>query len=151
LKEYSIQLRTTPTVFSICYLDTLYDYALKNEVHIESCNFIDKPEFMRPSVMPKRLKKLVISKLQNWVKKNQYLDSGLCSANNRSPEFIKSSLIQDLKSYIEYLENMESEDFRIPQLLEYINKLETSRSNSILEYAPEYKKFLQSYGYNARF
>lgn len=146
--NWLIQLRTTPTVFSIFYLDTLYDYALKNEVHIESCNFIDEPEFMRPSVIPKRLRRLVIVKLKNWVDKNKHYDSNTHSANNRSPKFIKTSLIRDLKSYIEYLENMESEEHRIPQLLEYINKLEISRNNSILKYAPEYKKFLQRYGYN---
>ena len=148
--NWLLSLRSTPTVFSIFYLDTLYKYALEKDIYIESCNFIDDPDFMRPSVIPKQYRKPILDKLQKWAADNQHHARCASSANTRSPKFNKSALVNDLKSYINYLENMESEEHLIPQLLSYINKLELSRNNSIIEYAPEYTTFLQSHGYIAR-
>lgn len=141
-----VQIRTTPTVLSISYLADLYDYAIANGTIVESCNFINEPAFMRPSVLPVEYKKQAIQKLQTWLDANQKP----CASNIvniRNPNTIQELLSQDVQSYINYLNNQPDETHLLPKLVEYIKKLEQNRKNTILDYLPEYENFLRSAGY----
>lgn len=144
--NWSLQIRTTPTLFSINYLDELYEYAYQNNVTIEACNFIEDPAFMRPSVLPKSYRLEAAQKLQNWI--NMYNDGIKDDVLNvRDPNQVKSYLLQDAQSYVHYLQNETDETHRLPDLINYIKQLESVRNNCILDYLPEYENFLRSAGY----
>ena len=144
--QWLMQIRITPTVLSIWYLDTIYKFAALENIAIESCNFLNDPVFMRPSVLPRDLRDAVIEKLkivvQEW--KNN-LDTRII--NTRDPHHAQSQICQDAVSYINYLENQPDESHRLPDLVRYLKSLEQSRGNSILDYLPEYEKILRSAGY----
>ena len=140
------QLRITPTMLSIWHLDTVYEYAMKQELSIESCNFLSDPVFMRPSVLPMEYRSMILSKLNNWIAKYSQ-QSTKTIVNTRDPNNAKNQVLLDAQSYVNYLINEPDESYRLPELVDYLKKLEQSRKNNILDYLPEYEQLLRSVGY----
>jgi hypothetical protein len=140
------QLRITPTVFSVGLLVDVYEYAYQNGMAVESCNFLVDPDFMRPSVLPTKLRMEAMNKLTAWIQsKNQ--PSGERIINTRNPAFSKQQLIEDAMSYVNYLHQQPYQTELLPKLVEHIKLLESNRKNSILTYLPEYEELLRSVGY----
>lgn len=142
-----IQLRITPTVFSVWHLDTVYDYAWRNQLAVESCNFLEEPAHMRPSVLPQEIRKIVIEKLNHWISCHATEPRLHHVVNTRDPNVFHQQIIEDAKSYINYLETQPDESTRLPDLVRYIRIMEKNRGNSILNYLPEYESTLRSAGY----
>lgn len=144
-QHWLMQLRTTPTVFTIDSLLTVYDWAWNNGLSIESCDFLENPKFMRPSVLPLSMRQRVIDDMQNWL--DNHSVTGDTVINTRDPNISQLQNYQDLKSYVDYLANQPDESFRLPELMQFIKRLETSRGNSILTYLPHYEELFRSAGY----
>ena len=144
--QWLIQLRITPTILSIWHLDTVYRFASDHGIAVESCNFLNDPAFMRPSVLPRSWRTQVIAKLQSWID-TQTQDSGLSVINIRNPDFAHQQVIEDAKSYVAYLGQQPDESDRLPALVSYLQTMENSRKNSVLDYLPEYEELLRSAGY----
>jgi MoaA/NifB/PqqE/SkfB family radical SAM enzyme len=146
--QWLIQLRTTPTVFSIKHLKELYDYAFKKNIGIESCNFLHDPSFMKISLLPTELRKKISKELSDWIQSHkEYHNQEEKIINTRSKNTLRKYILQDATSYVNYLNNVPEETHLWPKLVEYIKKLESFRGNKILDYAPEYEKLLRSAGY----
>ena len=142
------QIRTTPTIFTVSFLDDIFEYAWENNLPVESCNFLDNPEYLRPSLLPQPFRQVAIEKLKKWIKKHdQNINTSNKIVNNRHPDTVKSYLIQDANSYITYLENEDYETDRLPDLVNYLKLIERNRNNSILDYVPEYEELLRPAGY----
>lgn len=151
-KDFSgwlVQIRTTPTLLSIEKLHTIYEYAWENNMSVESCNFLENPDFLRPTVLPTEYRNLAIHNLQQWIETNNkhYSSGGRPIVNSRHPDFVRQYLIEDATSYINYLKNEEDESHLIGNLVEYLQNLEKTRKNSILDYIPHYEPILKSFGY----
>jgi len=144
--QWLIQLRITPTVLSIWHLDTVYEFASEQGIAVESCNFLNDPVFMRPSVLPRSWRDRVIEKLQSWID-SQEQDTGSPIINTRNPDFARQQVIEDAKSYVAYLEQQPDESDRLPALVSYLQTMENNRKNSVLDYLPEYEELLRSAGY----
>jgi len=146
-KNWLLQLRVTPTAFTIDSLYTVFDYAMTNEVTVESCNFLDHPRFLRINILPYELKHSAQEKIRSWIDKNleHLIDDKIINTRNSST--VKSQILQDAQSYLSYLQN-EPEDasFR-RELVDFLKLIEKSRGNRILDYLPHYEKFLRSIGY----
>jgi len=144
-----VQIRTTPTLLTIQKLDTIYEYAWDNNFSVESCNFLEDPDFLRPTVLPMQYRNLAIDNLQQWIDKNENtcLTKEHPVINSRHPDFTRQYLIEDAKSYINYLKNGEDESHLMGNLVDYLQKLEKTRQNSILDYIPHYEPILKSFGY----
>jgi hypothetical protein len=140
------QLRITPTILTVLHLDTVYRYALSNKLAVESCNFIDKPEFMRPTVLPLEYRVRVINRLQTVVNSVK-VESHAPLVNSRDRFKFDIQLTQDINSYIDYLSNAEDESFRLPDLIRYLKNMESNRKNCVLDYVPEYEELFRSAGY----
>jgi sulfatase maturation enzyme AslB (radical SAM superfamily) len=139
------QLRITPTCLTIEYLDTVLEYAYSNNVAIESCNFLTNPKFLRISVLPMSYRKAIANKLLSWASdKGSTTDQII---NTRAPQHWRTQIVQDTYSYVDYLLSAEDESHRLPDLVEYLKKLEANRKNSILTYLPNYEELLRSAGY----
>lgn len=146
-QNWLVQLRTTPTLFSIWHLDTVYEYAYQNQLAVESCNFLEEPMHMRPSVLPHDLRTLVIKKLQGWINDHDITTTAARVVNTRDPNVCHQQILQDIQSYIRYLETQPDESHLLPDLVRYIKIMEQNRANSILTYLPEYETVLRSAGY----
>lgn len=145
-RQWLIQIRTTPTVLSISRLTTVYDYAWENRVAIESCNFIDQPAFMRPAVLPIEYRSKIRNDLQVWAAQKDHLETEQI-VNIRHPDLVQQQIIQDIQSYIRYLDSEPDQSDLLPELVRYLKVMESSRKNSVLDYLPEYEELFRSIGY----
>ena len=145
-QNWLMQLRITPTCLSVHELHTVYDYAWQNMIAVESCNFIENPEFLRISVLPKNQRDQAVHVLKTWI--DQHPIAGLAQIiNTRDPNIVREQIVQDAKSYLAYLESAADESARLPELVAYIKKLQGNRGNSILTYIPQYENLFRSAGY----
>lgn len=142
-----MQIRTTPTIFSIGHLDTVYRYAAQHAMTVESCNFLHDPAFMRPTVLPQDLRQQAILRLQRVVQELGTSGPLIPVINVRDTTQHRAQLAQDASSYVDYLQNQPDESHRLTDLVRYIRQLESSRGNCILDYLPEYEQLLRSAGY----
>lgn len=145
-QNWLTQIRHTPTLLTIKYLDTLYEYAYNNNVITESCNFISDPAYMSPGVLPKEYRNEIIKKLKTWVNSKDVKTNNLI-ISTRDPNNAKIGIVHDAKSYINYLENESDKTHLLPELVKFLKLLEKKRNNSILDYIPEYEKLFRSAGY----
>jgi sulfatase maturation enzyme AslB (radical SAM superfamily) len=143
--NWLVQIRMTPTIFSVLHLDSIFEYAYQKDIAVESCNFLANPAYMRPNVLPAEQREQVVNRLKNWAE--QYPSQHTRVVNTRSPEFARMHTVQDAYSYIDYLTNQPDESYRLPDLVQYLKQMESLRNNTILDYLPEYEDFLRSAGY----
>jgi hypothetical protein len=144
-QKWLVQLRITPTILTIDSLLTVYDYAWANDINVESCNFLQRPEVMRPSVLPLHLRKVIIDSMRDWL--NTHRADSVQIINTRHPSFVKEQIAQDLVSYVNYLENEPDESWRLPDLVKYLRRIESTRGNSVLTYLPQYEELFRTAGY----
>jgi sulfatase maturation enzyme AslB (radical SAM superfamily) len=145
-QNWLAQLRITPTCLTIHDLITVYDYAWNNSVSVESCNFIDQPEFFRIGVLPNNLREQIAHELKIWVK-NHTVENTKQVINTRDPNLVHEQIFQDVLSYLNYLESAPDESYRLPDLVTYLKRLESSRGNSVLTYLPQYENLFRTNGY----
>jgi hypothetical protein len=145
-RDWLTTLRVTPTALTIHELWMVYQYALENQVNVESCNFLHNPKFMRPTVLPLSITEPVADQLEQWVYQQQ-LTTQSQIVNMRSPQFQRDATLQDALSYVHYLRDADNESHLLPELVAYLKKLESSRGNKILDYLPHYARLFQEAGY----
>lgn len=144
-RGWLVQLRTTPTALTVANLLSIYDYAWQHGVAVESCNFLTRPAHLRVSVLPGEHRATIINAMQQWLV--QHPAHGDTVTNIRNPGVVRTQITQDLQSYINYLETAPDESVRLPDLVQYLKLLESSRGNSILTYLPEYEELFRTAGY----
>jgi hypothetical protein len=141
-----MQIRITPTILTVLHLDTIYQFAMSQGIAVESCNFLNDPAFMRPTVLPTKYREQVIDRLQTWIDQQQSSTKDQV-INTRDPNQAAVQVLQDAVSYVEYLRNESDESHRLPDLIRYLKTMEQSRKNSVLDYLPEYEELFRSAGY----
>lgn len=140
-----VQIRTTPTILTISKLLSVYDFAWQHNTAVESCNFITNPAHLKPSVLPTTYRNKIIKEMKWWLE--QHPSTGDTVTNVRNPGVAQAQITQDLQSYINYLETTPDESDLLPDLVQYLKLLESSRGNSILTYLPEYEELFRTAGY----
>jgi len=143
--NWLMQFRTTPTALTIDSLLSVYRYAWDRSIAIESCNFLDQPECMRPSVLPLSYRQSIIDRMESWIAEHG-TDADII-VNTRDPNVAQQQILQDLQSYVNYLKHAPDESFRLPELVAYLKRIESSRGNSILTYLPQYEELFRTAGY----
>ena len=147
-KKYNwlTQLRITPSILTLHDIHTVYEYAWQRNIAVESCNFIDRPEHMRISVLPPEQRVWARQNLSNWIDQHQTANTDTI-VNTRDPSRAQDQIIQDAQSYLTYIDNAGDESHRLTDLIKYLKRLEHSRGNSIVTYLPEYETLFRSAGY----
>lgn len=144
-RNWLMQFRTTPTALTIDSLLSVYQYAWDRSIAIESCNFLDQPECMRPSVLPMSHRQPILDRMESWIAEHDTNSKTI--VNTRDPTVARQQIVQDLQSYVNYLKRESDESFRLPELMAYLKRIEASRGNSILTYLPEYEELFRTAGY----
>jgi sulfatase maturation enzyme AslB (radical SAM superfamily) len=144
--HWYMSLRTTPTALTVAHLIDLYEFADQQHIGIESCNFLHNPKFLRMSVLPMEHRLTIADQMQSWIDQQQ-VSAQTQTINIRDPSQLHIQRVQDAASYVDYLRTAPDETALLPDLVKYLKLLESSRSNSILDYAPEYEHILRSAGY----
>jgi len=141
-----LSLRTTPTALTVAHLPELYDFATQQNIGIESCNFLHNPSFLRMSVLPRTQRLAIADRMQTWIDQ-QHITASVQTINVRDPNQLHVQNVQDAASYVDYLRTAPDETHRLSDLVRYLKLLESSRSNCVLDYAPEYEHIFRSAGY----
>ena len=145
-QQWLIQLRITPTCLTVHDLSTVYEYAWRHHIAVESCNFLENPAFLRIGVLPLPQRQAACTRLSNWLADHSVTEQDQI-VNTRDPNQARAQIYQDALSYLDYLTTAPDESSRLPALITYLKQLEGSRNNSILTYIPEYEELFRSAGY----
>ena len=143
--SWLMQFRTTPTVLTVGKLLSVYEFAWHENIAVESCNFLAEPKFMRPSVLPISYRQQVIDQMSTWIAARSV--HGKTIVNIRDPNQAQQQMVQDLQSYVNYLENEPDHSDCLPELVAFLKKIEANRGNSIATYLPEYEELFRTAGY----
>jgi MoaA/NifB/PqqE/SkfB family radical SAM enzyme len=142
-----LELRITPNLFSISELDQVFEFMIEHDVIAESCNILHQPRCLRMELMPNDIRQETITKLQAVVDR---LGKYEPQVNTRRSDLSHEIIAQLANEYLEFvqtykqpLDTNESHE----ELVGFLKSFETIRNNSILDYAPRYKDFLQRIGY----
>lgn len=146
-RDWFISLRVTPNLFSILYIDEIYRFALDRNLGVESCNFIYSPEYLKLDLLPKDLRISAISKLNKIVSEYTNIEHSEPILNVRRKNIVKQTILDDIKSVINYLQSTPIEETQYDNLVVFLKKIEKKRTNKIINYAPEYENFLRTIGY----
>ena len=138
-------LRTTPTALTAGELLGIYKFAMTNRVGIESCNFLEEPHMLRMSVLPGQIRQQISDQLTQWIQQQDINQTQVI--NHRDPNQVEQVILQDLTSYVNYLNQSPDETEFLPAMVGYLKKLDQSRKNSVLDYLPEYEELFRSAGY----
>ena len=141
-----MQLRITPTCLTVHDLATVYEHAWREGLAVESCNFLDRPEFLRISVLPDVFREQARDTLAEWLA-GHLVDTDQQIINTRDPNQARAQVVQDATSYLDYLDHAPDETHRLSDLISYLKRLEGHRGNSVLDYVPQYEELFRSAGY----
>jgi sulfatase maturation enzyme AslB (radical SAM superfamily) len=138
-------LRTTPTALTAGELLGIYQFAMTNGIGVESCNFLEEPRMLRMSVLPIEIRHGISDQLKQWLHQQEITQAQVI--NHRDPNQVEQVILQDLTSYVNYLDESPDETELLPAMVGYLKKLDQSRKNSVLDYLPEYEELFRSAGY----
>jgi sulfatase maturation enzyme AslB (radical SAM superfamily) len=138
-------VRVTPTALSIHRVKTVYDFSIKHNINVESCNFLYRPQFMRPTVLPISIRHEIADDLDAWVQAQGL--QGRQVLNLRHPDYRSLAALQDAASYVEYLRHAPDESEMLPELVNYLRLLDGYRDISVFDYVPQYENLFRTAGY----
>lgn len=148
--DLHLSLRITPNVLSIYHLDQLIDFMIENDIMAESCNILTDPPVMKMELIPGDIRSQVLDKLLRTVYKHGFKRSNTPMINRRIQERNMQVINDIVFEYVDFIKNYKEPDNVTEQrknFVKYISAYENMRNNNILEYLPEYEKFLRSHGY----
>lgn len=143
--DHLIQLRLTPSALTILHVADLYQFAWDRNIGVETCNFITDPGCLSLKVLPSDLRAIAIERLKAFLSQKNLQPNQVI--NTRNPTTVNQQVLQDAQSYINFLADSEEDHASARSLVIYLKQLEKSRGNRVLDYLPEYEKFLTSHGY----
>ena len=146
--KLAISLRITPNIFTVYELDQLFEYMIKHQVIAESCNILSSPECLRIELLSHDLRQIVVGKLDSIIEKYnlQKTAVGNIRRTDLVPDVI-ANLVVDYRNFVATYRKPGDADVHRTHLIKFLQAFEKSRGNSILDYAPDYEKFLRHYGY----
>ena len=143
-----VSLRITPNIFTVNELDLIFEYMIKKNVTAESCNILSSPEMLRMELLPDDIRQEIVNKLDLLTKKYKFQKTD--QPNARRSDIIPAviaNLILEYQQFISTYTVPDNVEKSRQQLVEFVKSFESIRHNSIIDYAPNYEKFLRSYGY----
>lgn len=146
--NWYVQMRVTPTILTIHELLSVHEFAIVRGVAVESCNFLERPLYLKPIVLPPERRQPIIDRMRLWLDQQGYQANDQPKVvNTRNPDFVKAQVLEDAHSYLLYLENQPDESYRLPDLVRYLRQLDHSRKLSVIDYLPQYETLFRSAGY----
>jgi sulfatase maturation enzyme AslB (radical SAM superfamily) len=141
-----LTLRVTPTCLTVHDLVNMYEFAAQQGLPLEACNFLERPDFMRPTALPGPMRTKIADDLENWCDSRPVI-SGETIYNTRHRDFVQQHLVEDARSYCRYLREQPDESAKITDLVRYLRRMDQHRGNSVLDYLPQYAELFRTAGY----
>lgn len=142
-----LELRITPNLFTISEIDRVFEFMIRHDIIAESCNILHQPRCLRMELMPEDIRQETVIKLQAVVDR---LGKYTPQVNTRRSDLSHEIIAQLATEYLEFVKNYTIPDDveeSTTELVSFLKSFESIRNNTILDYAPRYKEFLQRIGY----
>lgn len=144
--QWTSTIRITPTALTVSRLPQVYQFALEHNTSIESCNFLYRPQFMRPTVLPKEIRTVAADDLEAWIDQHRPQQSAQI-INTRNPDLSREAVLQDAASYVDYLRTAPDESAMLGDLCRYLSDMDRLRDLDLADYVPEYQDLFRTHGY----
>jgi sulfatase maturation enzyme AslB (radical SAM superfamily) len=138
-------MRVTPTAVSVHKVKSVYQFAVEHNLNVESCNFLYRPPFMRPTVLPWHIRQRIADDLDSWITGVDQPDTKIL--NIRHPEYRSVAALQDAASYVTYLRNAPDESSKLSELVTFLRMMDNHRGLCVFDYIPEYEELFRTAGY----
>ena len=145
-----VSLRITPNIFSIWHLDQLIEFMIDNHVIAESCNILSEPSCLRMELLDHDLRQEIIARLDRLIFKYGLVEPNNAIVNRRREDLIDpviSSLAFEYRNFLQSYTVPDNVEEERHNLIKFLKAFESIHNNCILDYLPEYEKFLRSYSY----
>jgi len=143
-----ISLRITPNVFTISEIDKMFEYMIEHHVIAESCNILYQPEHFCIELMPADIREETLAKLNALIDRIQAVKTNLVNIRkNDAIDDVIANVLIDYRNFVRDYKILPNAEKLRHNLVSALKGFETLRGNTILNYAPRYKEFLQHYGY----
>jgi len=145
-----LALRITPNILTIFHIDTVFRFMLDNQITAESCNILQEPSCLRIELLPQELADQILEKINDIISEYDLKENTETIINRRNEQLIDPIIRDVIFEYKHFLEtykqpeNVEEERYN---LVKFLKAFESLRSNTILDYLPEYEEFLRQYNY----
>lgn len=138
-------IRVTPTWLTISRLPELIQFAKHNEIILESCDYLDKPEYLRISVLPPDRRYKLADQFESFISPENHNHTLTHNWRDQSA----AVLINDrtLTHYARYLRSAPDESHLLPEAVSRLSALDGLRDHSALDYFDEYQDLFRDFGY----
>lgn len=144
-KDFKLVLRTVPQALSIENYASIIDFALENQIPIDS-NFLSNPEYLKVFVLPTALKQDILNKL-----KIKYKDILNLQNNSLAVSTVRQPTLEQMKIHIESLiilleekEPMNIEELR-KQFINFNLQMDQVSNLRFVQVYPNLKEFYEKY------
>jgi Iron-sulfur cluster-binding domain len=145
-----LALRISPSVLSIFYLDTVFKFMIEHSITAESCDILTEPSCLRMELIPDNIREICLSKI-NAVIDDYNLERSTSTIVNRRNDSVLNDVISELvyeyRDFLLHYHRPPNVEADRNNLVKFLKSFESIRGNNILDYLPEYEKFLRLYGY----
>lgn len=145
-----LALRITPNILTIYHIDSVFRFMIENQITAEICNILQDPKCLRIENLPRDLISEAKHKIELIIeefKLTQYPDVIINERRDDLVNPVISRLIFEYKNLLDNIVEPDDVDKQRRDLVKFLKAFESIRDNCILDYLPEYEKFLRSYGY----
>ena len=141
---FSVVLRSVPQLLSAIHYDRLLEFALHNNVMIDS-NVLHDPDYLRLNMLPDPIKHRVIDRLGRFVKHD---DRGVHDFNLRDTSDLDRTISLHAQNVIDQI-NQPCHDVagKIQNLISYCGSMDKARNIRLGDYIPDLADFFERNGY----
>jgi len=147
--NFNLVLRSTPQLLSINSYHQYIRFAFDNQISIQSIPLFN-PEYFAIGILPWEIKKVLIENIkevQSFIIKNNKINFSTISTG-RDISRLDNQLIRECETIINLLTKpVENVEEKRHQLIEWLIKWDEVYKYDARIIYPEYKTFLESYGY----
>lgn len=144
-EKISLVLRTVPQFFTLLDYDQLLQWCLDNKIIIDS-NVISHPVFFKPAYLPDEIKDVVKKKLDKFLINEP--NRKISSINVRDSSNIRTCISNNARIILNLLEEpVQDKEKQIPNMINYLAKLDKVRNIDIREKLPKFLNFIEGNGY----
>ena len=143
-----VSLRFTPNVFTISEIDQMFEYMMGHNVIAENSQILFDPAYLKIELMPDDIRMATLQRLDALITRHRLTQNHQVNTRRSDliPEVI-ANIVWEFKKFLTDYKVPDNADFLRRQLVTVLKAWESLRGNNILDYAPQYEKFLRHYGY----
>jgi len=144
-KAFTVVLRTVPQALSVCDYADLLDFAMTNQLCVDS-NVLTNPDFLKSNILPSKIKNSVMADLQRFRLSESVIKVN--DINLRNTSRLKHNIALNAEFVIAQMtEPCSNLSVKQSQFIDFCQKLDQHRSLDLRDCVPALANFAEIRGY----